>query len=102
MHRLEENAADFVILDLELPDRDGFALIETTRQDPRFRQIPILLMTGKNLTPDDWEQLDGHIQVLTMKGTLTSEKLSEYLGQMGLCEDPAGKDSREITDPLRR
>ncbi len=39
---------DVVVLDLTLPDMDGLETLRTIRQDHRTRNIPVLLVTGKN------------------------------------------------------
>lgn len=43
---------DFVILDLMLPKKDGFAVFKELRNDPRTRDIPVLMLTAKSQTED--------------------------------------------------
>ena len=47
---LEQRGADCLVLDLKLPDGDGFELLEKLQADERFREIPVIIHTGKALT----------------------------------------------------
>ena len=45
---LDEQASDLLILDVMLPDEDGFSLCRWVRQHPRFAQIPIIMLTASS------------------------------------------------------
>ncbi|WP_350578233.1 response regulator transcription factor [Pseudomonas sp. HY2-MNA-CIBAN-0224] len=45
---LDEQASDLLILDVMLPDEDGFSLCRLVRQHPRFAQIPIIMLTASS------------------------------------------------------
>ncbi|MBI4127938.1 MAG: response regulator transcription factor [Parcubacteria group bacterium] len=44
---LERNDVDLIILDLKLPDRDGFDLCVAFQENPKTAQIPVIVLTGK-------------------------------------------------------
>ena len=44
---------DLIILDLMLPQRNGFEVCSTLKQDARYRHIPIIIFTGKGQAGDD-------------------------------------------------
>ena len=46
LHALAEHTPDAILLDLNLPDIDGFALCKRIKSEPRGRNIPILVMTS--------------------------------------------------------
>jgi len=46
LHSLVEHAPDAILLDLNLPDIDGFELCKRMKNEPRSRNIPVLVMTG--------------------------------------------------------
>jgi CheY-like chemotaxis protein len=43
---LEQNQVDLVVLDIMMPHMDGFAVCERIKANPRWRKIPIILITG--------------------------------------------------------
>src|SRR5205085_818675 len=53
---------DLIILDLMMPDVDGFEVVTKLREDPGASQIPILIYTAKNITSEDRDRLQGNIQ----------------------------------------
>jgi CheY-like chemotaxis protein len=57
-----------IILDLLMPEVDGFAVVERLRADPVTAAIPIVILTSKSLTPDEKERLNGEIAYLARKG----------------------------------
>jgi PAS domain S-box-containing protein len=54
---LEQTAQDLVVLDLIMPVLDGLAFLDLIRGDPRFQQLPVLVVTAKVLSPREKEQL---------------------------------------------
>jgi PAS domain S-box-containing protein len=48
---------DLLVLDLGLPDIDGYAVVEAMRRDARLRSLPLLVYTGSQLTPADKRRL---------------------------------------------
>jgi DNA-binding response OmpR family regulator len=44
---LEREAPDMMLLDLEMPNLDGFGVLEKMREDPRFRDVPVVVVTGR-------------------------------------------------------
>ncbi len=66
---------DLIILDLMMPDLDGFSVISTIHSQRETREIPIIVMTAKDLTNQEKIRLRGQIQSLIRKGNFVSEKL---------------------------
>ncbi len=73
---------DLVILDLMMPDVDGFEVVSSLRQDPVGSQIPILIYTAKTITSEDRERLKGNIQSIIQKGDFSKERFLEVLNQL--------------------
>jgi DNA-binding response OmpR family regulator len=57
-----------VILDLCMPEVDGFAVVERLHTDPATADIPILILTAKTMTPEEKDRLNGRISRLARKG----------------------------------
>lgn len=56
-----------VVLDLLLPGVNGFELLAEWRADPRTEQLPVIVLTGKDLTPEEQDYLRVHTQSLVLK-----------------------------------
>jgi len=77
---------DCIILDLMMPDIDGFAVLEKIRSTEATRLIPVLVLTAKNLDKEDFEKLSSNnIQQLVQKGDIASKglmlKIKKMLGE---------------------
>jgi signal transduction histidine kinase/CheY-like chemotaxis protein len=64
-----------VLLDLLMPNMDGFQVIRHIRQEPKLKELPILVMTAKNLTPDEIALLSRDTQALFQKGGSWQQQL---------------------------
>jgi CheY-like chemotaxis protein len=54
---LDEHAPDVVLLDLVMPLMDGFSFLSAIRSDERYHNLPVVVVTGKQLTATESEQL---------------------------------------------
>ena len=70
---------DLIITDLTMPGIDGFGLVEELRLDPRTRDIPIVVVSAKDITSDERKRLNGHIQALYQKGSLPTKKFVDQV-----------------------
>jgi signal transduction histidine kinase/CheY-like chemotaxis protein len=66
---IEETAPDVVLLDLNLGDRDGLALLEALRRDSRTARLPVVVVSSQHLSPESRQRLSG-VPVLS-KGHVT-------------------------------
>ena len=71
---IEREPPCLVILDLAMPDVDGFAVLERLRAAPRTCHVPVLVVTGRALSDDDLRRLDHRRVTLQSKGILTAEE----------------------------
>ncbi len=70
---------DAILLDLLMPEMDGFQVLWRLKENPRLREIPILVLTGKDLTGEDIEVLARDTQGLLRKGTDWKQQLIAQL-----------------------
>ena len=69
---------NLVILDLMMPEMDGFSVMDALRKKPETAEIPIIVLTAKELTQSEKVRLQGQIQKLMQKGDfLTDDLLDE-------------------------
>ncbi len=71
--------ADAIVLDLLMPEVDGFELLRRIQENPRLRGIPIFVLTAKDLTREDIEVLSRDTRGYFRKGVPWQEEL---LGQV--------------------
>lgn len=64
-----EHAPDLIILDLMLPDVDGFEVLELLQNDPRLRDIPVVVFSAKDLTTDERARLQKQIHSVLAKSS---------------------------------
>ncbi len=68
---LSEVTPDLVMLDLMMPDVDGFQVLEQLRSKPKTALIPVIILTGKMLSYEDVKRLDFPRVALQTKGVLS-------------------------------
>jgi threonine synthase len=68
---------DLLILDLMMPEMDGFAVLDALKNAPETAQIPVIVSTAKELTKDEKQLLEGQIQALMQKGDFMSDEFLE-------------------------
>ncbi len=75
---IQQELPDLIILDLMMPEMNGFSVIEALRANPETAAIPVIVSTAKELTADEKSRLGGQIQSLMQKGDfLNDEFLNE-------------------------
>jgi signal transduction histidine kinase/CheY-like chemotaxis protein len=70
---------DLIVLDLFMPDMNGFEILEKIKSEPRLSKIPVIVLTGADLTPEQKAQLAESSQSLTTQGLI---KESDILKNM--------------------
>jgi CheY-like chemotaxis protein len=72
---LNTNAPDAIILDIFMPEMDGFTILEKLHDDPLLRHIPVLVVSGGGLTNEQQKLLKQYGQRLITKGSLKGSEL---------------------------
>jgi len=73
---------DLIITDLMMPGIDGFGLVEELKLDPRTRTIPVVVVSAKDITPEERKRLNGHIEAVYQKGTYPPRKFVDQVIQV--------------------
>lgn len=81
---LEQEAPSLVILDLVMPEADGFQVLEKLRSNPASTRVPVLVISGKLLTFEDIERLNYARVVLQTKNIFSPEEIMAVL-QQSMC-----------------
>src|SRR5207245_4640795 len=72
---LSEQPFDCVVLDLRLPDMSGFEVLERLRDNAALRDVPVVVFTGKELSPDEDARLHTLARSVVVKGVESPERL---------------------------
>ena len=70
---------DLIISDLTMPGIDGFGLVEELKLDPRTKEIPVVVVSAKDITAEERSRLNGHIEALYQKGSLPTRKFVDKM-----------------------
>jgi PAS domain S-box-containing protein len=86
---LQSQQPGVILLDLMMPEMDGFEFIRQLRQQPQWRSLPVIVLTAKDLTVAERQWLNGQTQRIYQKGAGNRQLLDEI-------------DSLLTTHPARR
>jgi signal transduction histidine kinase/CheY-like chemotaxis protein len=75
-------APDLIILDLMMPEVDGFAVLAQLDGQPRTRDIPVIVLTAKDLTAREHEALNQRVDGLLLKGLTSPDQLLSKVNTM--------------------
>ena len=86
LERLQQRRPDLILLDLQMPEMDGFQLASELHHNSDWRTIPIVVLTAQDLTPEDPLRLNGYVQKIFRKGpSLHEELLRELRDLLATC-----------------
>jgi DNA-binding response OmpR family regulator len=77
LSRVKEGRPDLIILDLMMPEVDGFEVIRNLKKSEETKDIPIIIVSAKKLTQEEIEYLNNNIEKIIRKGDFSKEELLE-------------------------
>jgi threonine synthase len=83
-----QHLPDLIVSDLTMPGIDGFGFVEELKLDPRTKNIPIVVVSAKDITIEERNRLNGHIEALYQKGSLPTRKFVDKV--INVIEDKNG------------
>jgi CheY-like chemotaxis protein len=75
LERVAENRPTLILLDLMMPEMDGFEFAAEMHRKPEWRSIPIVVLTAKDLTAEDLVRLNGNVLTVLGKGGCSRDEL---------------------------
>ncbi len=79
LHAVNEQTPDLILLDLMMPRLNGFEFISQVRQDPRYKNLPIIVLTARSLSEADLDRLAESVSKVLYKDGVHQEKLLHEL-----------------------
>ncbi|OYV73300.1 MAG: hypothetical protein B7Z70_13505, partial [Acidithiobacillus ferrivorans] len=70
---------DLILLDLMMPEFNGFDVVDALQKNPSMAAIPVLVLTAKIITPEDRRRLNGHILKIMEKAGFRRD---QFLGEV--------------------
>jgi CheY-like chemotaxis protein len=64
-----------ILLDLMMPEMDGFAFVTELRKSEAGRRLPVVVLTSKDITPEDRRRLTGSVELILQKGAASRETI---------------------------
>ncbi|HEV8267410.1 MAG TPA: response regulator [Thermoanaerobaculia bacterium] len=77
--RIRESVPDVVLLDLMMPEMDGFEVVEVLQKEKKWREIPIVVLTAMSLSPEDARRLTIGVERVLEKGAYSLAELEEEI-----------------------
>jgi signal transduction histidine kinase/DNA-binding LacI/PurR family transcriptional regulator/CheY-like chemotaxis protein len=77
---LHREVVDLVLLDLQMPEMDGFEVLQTMRSMEATRKIPVIIVTGKVLTEADMARLNQGVAAVLEKGLFSMDEVATQIG----------------------
>jgi signal transduction histidine kinase/DNA-binding LacI/PurR family transcriptional regulator/DNA-binding response OmpR family regulator len=76
---IREERPDLVLLDLMMPELDGFGVLEAMREEETSRNTPVIVLTGQMLTEEDMARLNRGVASVLAKGLFRVEEILEHV-----------------------
>ena len=77
LERITQEIPGVILLDLMMPEMDGFTFMEAFRRHADWRHVPVIVVTAKELTEEDRRRLNGHVIQILQKGGHSPDELLE-------------------------
>jgi CheY-like chemotaxis protein len=82
LDRLQQGKPDVILLDLMMPEMDGFAVVAALQKEPAWRDIPVIVITSLDLDAKDRERLNAGVQFVLVKERFRPADLVERIRRL--------------------
>jgi CheY-like chemotaxis protein len=91
---LQADRPDVILLDLMMPEMDGFAVVAALQKEPRWRDVPVIVITARDLDAQDRARLNSGVQSVLVKEAFRPAELVERIRQLaGRTQLSSGMDA---------
>lgn len=82
LNSLKLDLPSLIILDLMMPEMDGFELLENLKRIEKTQEIPVIVITAKELTSEEWARIGDQVEILLTKGDFLSDDLLDEISSI--------------------
>ena len=82
LERVAERQPELILLDLIMPEMDGFTFLDELRKTEDWRNIPVVVVSAKELTDEDRRRLHGDVEKVLQKGMYDCDELLREVGEL--------------------
>ena len=82
LQQLQSGNPDLILLDLMMPVMDGFEFLLELHANPDWRDIPVIVLTAKDLTAEDRRALSGRVEQVVEKDAWSHDRLLELVHKL--------------------
>lgn len=76
---IRQELPDLILLDLMMPELDGFGVLDAMRTDESMRNIPVVVLTGQVLTDEDMARLNQGVAAVLQKGIFSAQETMDHV-----------------------
>ncbi len=99
LDKIEKAVPDLILLDVVMPEMDGFEFIEQLRSKSEWRSIPLVVVTAKDLSDDERQRLSGRFESISQRGVSAPEEMLDKLqSAIASRRGAGGVESGEVRD----
>lgn len=78
---IRQEKPDLILLDLLMPELDGFGVLEAMQNDRSLSTVPVIVLTGQTLTSDEMQRLNGGVTAVLSKGVYSLDEIVVRLAE---------------------
>jgi len=99
LDQIEKAVPDLILLDVMMPEMDGFEFLEQLRSKSEWRSIPLVVVTAKDLSDDERQRLSGRFESISQRGVSAPEEMLDKLqAAIASRRGAGGIESGEVRD----
>ncbi|HKI86979.1 MAG TPA: response regulator, partial [Thermoanaerobaculia bacterium] len=82
LDKVSDTEPDVVLLDLMMPEMDGFEFLEHFHAREHKAAVPVVVVTAKDLTPEDRARLNGYVERVVQKSASSPEQMVQQITEL--------------------
>ena len=82
LDKVKKDKFELIILDLVMPVMDGFEFLKNIKKYKKHSKIPVVVVTSKDLSKEDYDVLKGDVIRIVQKGSYKSDEILDYVNKI--------------------
>ena len=82
LEKLAAEEPDLILLDIMMPEMDGFEFANAVKQNKKFKDIPIFVVTALDLSEEESELLSKKAQAVILKKTMSADTIADQISKL--------------------